>query len=289
MFYLIIVSIIWALSFGLIKTYLVGLDPNLVSFIRLAISLLVFLPFLRIKTLPKALVGKFVFLGMIQFGIMYIAYIHAYQYLKAYQIALFTIFTPLCVTLINDLLTKKFHPLFLITTSLAVFGTGIIVYKDIGLKDFQWGFVLMQISNMSFAFGQIYYKKLLKDNSLLKDRNVFGLLYLGAVLITALSASLTVSWTMVSISITQMFVLLYLGLIASGLCFFLWNYGAKLTNTGSLAILNNIKIPLAILFAVVFFGESVNLARLLTGGSIIFAALALNEFLKIKISSIDCD
>ena len=46
--YLVIVSLIWAFSFGLIKTYLVGLDPFVVSGIRIGIALLVFLPFLRL-------------------------------------------------------------------------------------------------------------------------------------------------------------------------------------------------------------------------------------------------
>jgi len=43
MLWLLIVSFIWAFSFGLIKTQLTGLDSALVSFIRLLISFFVFL------------------------------------------------------------------------------------------------------------------------------------------------------------------------------------------------------------------------------------------------------
>ena len=51
MIYLLAVSLIWAFSFGLIKGNLVGLDSNFVSFVRLFISFLVFVPFLKIKNL----------------------------------------------------------------------------------------------------------------------------------------------------------------------------------------------------------------------------------------------
>jgi len=51
MIYLLLVSIAWAFSFGLIKGNLAGVDSNFVSFARMAFSLLVFLPFLKYKNL----------------------------------------------------------------------------------------------------------------------------------------------------------------------------------------------------------------------------------------------
>ena len=44
MTFLILVSLLWAFSFGLIKTHLGGLDASLVTLIRLTLSLLLFLP-----------------------------------------------------------------------------------------------------------------------------------------------------------------------------------------------------------------------------------------------------
>ena len=268
---------IWAFSFGLIKEHLVLLDPNLVSFIRLLLSLIIFLPFLKLKRLSPYLSIHLIVLGMIQFGLMYTLYIHAYQYLKAYQVALFTIFTPLYVTLIHDIFIKKFNPTFFVCALLAIFGTGIIVYQDIHLRDFQFGFLLMQISNICFAFGQVYYKMLLTKHDTIKDRNIFALLYLGAVLLTGTMSGMVVEWSAISLNLTQVFVLLYLGIVASGLCFFLWNYGAKLTNAGSLAVLNNLKVPLAVAVAMLFFGEKGDTTKLLIGGLLIVLALVLNE------------
>ena len=92
---LFIVSLIWAFSFGLIKDRLAGLDANFVAAARLLISLLVFLPFLRTRGLSRKLSLRLLAIGALQYGVMYITYIAAFNFLKAYEVALFTIFTPI--------------------------------------------------------------------------------------------------------------------------------------------------------------------------------------------------
>jgi drug/metabolite transporter (DMT)-like permease len=57
-------------------------------------------------------------------------------------------------------------------------------------------------------------------------------------------------------------VLLYLGALASGVGFFLWNIGVTKTGTGTLAVMNNAKIPLAVGCSLLFFGEHADLPRL---------------------------
>ena len=49
---------------------------------------------------------NFVWIGVVQFGLMYITYIYSYQFLESFEIAIFTIFTPIYVTLINDLTVR---------------------------------------------------------------------------------------------------------------------------------------------------------------------------------------
>ncbi len=277
MSYLLTVSFIWAFSFGLIKGNLTGLDPNFVSFCRMALALLVFLPFFRLKNLHRSLALKLMLIGMVQYGLMYCSYIYSYQFLKAYQVALFTIFTPLYVTLIHDLFKRRINCLFLLTVFLAIAGTAVIVYRQVTWTDFQAGFMLMQVSNISFAFGQVYYRKLLTAHGEIQDVRIFALLFLGAVLFTGFFSGWTTEWAALVVTPKQVWTLLYLGVLASGLCFFLWNFGARKVDAGALAILNNLKIPLAVACSALFFHEAVNLPRLLVGGGIIVAALWLNE------------
>lgn len=95
MIYLLITTVIWGFSFGLIKNNLTGVDPIFVSLCRMVLSLVIFLPFLRLKKLDIRFSLKMVLIGAIQYGVMYICYISSFQFLKAYEVALFTIFTPL--------------------------------------------------------------------------------------------------------------------------------------------------------------------------------------------------
>jgi len=106
---------------------------------------------------------------------------------------------------------------------------------------------------------------------------VFGLLYLGGFLTAGLSAAVFTPWQSFNITSEQVLVLLYLGAIASGLSFFLWNVGARKVNAGTLAIFNDLKIPLAVVVSILFFGEQANWLNLLVGGGIAMLALVFNE------------
>jgi drug/metabolite transporter (DMT)-like permease len=261
----------------LIKGHLTGLDPNFVSFARMLLSLLVFLPFLRVGTLGRTVCFKLACLGAIQFGLMYMAYIASYQYLPAHTIVLLTTTTPLFVTLFNDLSTRRFNTLFFIAASLAFIGGAVIKYPDQPLRGNLAGILLVQISNVAFAFGQLYYKKLSRKHAPWSDRSVFGFLYLGAVAITALSAVVTAPLSRIQVSAPQMLVLVYLGIVASGICFFLWNKGARFVNEGMLAIMNNLKIPLGIIASLILLGESTDYVRLIIGFAFMVGAAYLCE------------
>ncbi|MEJ2544282.1 MAG: EamA family transporter [Calditrichaceae bacterium] len=285
MIYLLIVSLVWAFSFGIIKGQLTDLDSNFVSFARMVLSFIIFLPFIRLKRISVKHIFQLIFLGMIQFGLMYVAYILAYQYLKAYQIALFTILTPIYVTFINDAIEKRFHVRFLIAAIFTILGSGIIVLSDISWIELSIGFFLMQISNIAFAFGQVYYRKLMKELPDKTDALVFVYLYFGAVLLTGIFSLITTDYSNLILTQSQILSLIYLGVIASGICFFLWNIGARKTNAGTLSVFNNLKIPLAILVSLLFFNETVNLLRIVIGGVIILFAMIIAEkdwYMKIK-------
>jgi drug/metabolite transporter (DMT)-like permease len=275
---LILVSLIWAFSFGLIKDNLAAIDPNFVAFARLFIALLVFLPFLRLRGLARRATFQLGLIGAVQYGIMYIAYNQSFHYLKAYEVALFTIFTPIYITLIDNILQKRFSWLQGLATLVAVAGTAVIKISGAIQNNIWLGFIIVQLSNLAFAFGQIYYKRVMAANPALKDRQVYAIPFLGAALLAALSTTLFGGWFKLSLGSAQVTSLLYLGMVASGLGFFLWNLGARKVNNGSLAIFNNLKIPLAVAVSLLVFGEQANITNLLVGGALILLAFGLNEF-----------
>jgi drug/metabolite transporter (DMT)-like permease len=277
MLYLLIVSLIWAFSFGLIKGNLTGLDSNFVAAVRLMLSMFLFLPFLRIRKIRDKEKWSLVLVGMIQYGIMYLTYIYAFQFLKAYEVALFTIFTPIYVTLINDAIEKRFNWRNLLAALLAVMGTGIVEMGEMLRGGLLQGFIIVQISNLAFAIGQIWYRKLMIKSPDVKDQQVFGLLFLGGFLLTVLTTLVRMDWVVFEITLKQILTLVYLGLVASGLGFFLWNFGARRTEVGVLAVFNNLKIPLAVAVSLVFFRENANLVYLLLGSAVVIFALLIDE------------
>jgi carboxylate/amino acid/amine transporter len=279
MWWLLLVSLAWAFSFGLIKGNLTGVDSNFVSFARMALSLVVFLPFVKFRKIDLKLGLRLALAGLVQFGIMYIAYIAAFRSLQAYEVALFTIFTPIYVTLINDALEKKFNALYLLTALLAVVGTWVIERGKISSPSLWQGFMLVQVSNLAFAFGQVYYRKVMASVPGLKDRDVFGVLYLGAVFVTALATLFFTPLATFTLTPTQTWTLVYLGIFASGICFFLWNLGARQVNAGALAIFNDLKVPLSVAVSLFIFGEKTDVTNLIIGGSIVVLSLVVNELL----------
>lgn len=273
---LLIASFIWAFSFGLIKKYLGGLDANFVAAVRLVLSFLLFLPLLRPRKVSPAMTLRLFLIGMVQFGLMYVFYIQSFRFLAAHQVALFTIFTPLYVAAVDDLLAKCFQPLHFWTALLAVAGTAVIVYSGLGTAGLLAGFVLVQASNLCFALGQILYRRLLAGKEW-RDRDGFAWLFLGGTFAAALAMLLVSGPPGLDLSWSQVLVLLYLGLLASGVGFFLWNVGAGRVSSGLLAVFNNVKIPLAIAVSLLFFREQTDIFRLALGGAAIILALFLNS------------
>ncbi len=268
MVYLLSASIIWAFSFGIIKYKLSNIDPYLISSLRLLIAFLSFLPFTNVKKLSKDLKIKLFFIGALQFGLMYICYIQSFKYLLSSQVAFLTIFTPFYVTFFNDIINRNINIKFLIGAIIAIISSIIIMKFNPSLE--LKGFILVQLSNLFFASGQILYKHTLKDNSY-KDIQIIGYLYFGAFIITTIPL-ISINQPL-KINLVQFLYILYLGLIPSGISFYLWATGTRKVNAGTLAIMNNIKIPLSIMISILFFSEKTDLFRLFLSFLFIYVAL----------------
>lgn len=277
MAWLLLASLIWAFSFGLIKGRLVGIDPALVTLIRVALGLAVFVPFFRPGGLRPRSMLLLAGVGAVQFGLMYLLVLAAYQHLKAYEVATLTIFTPILVCLIGDLGARRARPWAWVAAAIAVLGAGIVVV-DKPLDQVAWrGVALVQGSNLCFALGQVVYRNWRLAHAGVADARVFALLFGGACLAAA-PAAIPALTTARSIGGDQWAVLVYLGVVASGLGFFFWNLGSSRTSVGVLAVANNAKIPLALACSVWVFGETGEAWRLLAGTVCLAAAGGLADW-----------
>ncbi len=274
--YLIFMTFLWAFSFSLIGVYLAGqVDAYFSVLTRVALAALVFLPFLR--PIPVKLAVKMMTLGAIQLGCMYVFYYQSFLLLTVPEVLIFTILTPVYVTLIFDMMQGRFSFRYLVTALLAVLGAGIIRYNGVGDQIFI-GFLVVQGANICFALGQVGYKILLeKEQISLPQRSLFGYFYLGALVVTIVTWFLFGNPDKLPTTLTQWGILTYLGVIASGLGYFLWNKGATKVDAGTLAIMNNALIPAGLIVNLLIWNRDANLVRLSIGGAVLLFSLILHE------------
>ena len=274
MIFLLAASLLWAFSFGLIKGQLTGVDPALVSLIRLALATLAFCPFLLKSKLSLPRRFQLMALGAIQFGLMYVLYISSFQFLPAWLVALFTIFTPIYVVLLAGLRSGWIPLRYVGAALLAVAGAGVVVAK--GLPDgAAWkGVLLLQGANLSFAVGQVYYADLKKGTDI-PDHVFMAWMYLGSLVVPLVWGMSKMNPWNLHFTTGQISSLLYLGLVPTGLGFYLWNKGAARVQTGILAVANNLKVPLAVAVSWLIFGEEADYLRVLAGLVLIIAGLTL--------------
>ena len=282
MIYLAVVSLLWAFSFGLIGSALSGVDSFFTATIRLGCATLLFLPFLRAKEIVRIDRLRLVIIGAIQFGVMYACYMRAFQYLPSHLVAIFSILTPVYVVIIHDLRQRTFSSRYLIAALLSVLGAAAIKAKTIPTGDFWIGFGLMQAAGIAFAYGQVAYRDWKRNNPQTKDRSVFSLLAIGGTACAGIAGALLSDWSTLEVKADQWKSILYLGFVASGLGFFLWNKGAAKSSPGTLAVFNNAVVPLAVLCSLFVFGESQSIdmengIRLALGSTLILGALVISQ------------
>lgn len=276
MSYLIAVTLLWAFSFSLIGEYLSGqVDDHFAVLTRVALAAAVFLPFLRVRGLPARQRLALMALGAVQLGLMYVFFYRSFLLLTVPEVLLFTIFTPVYVAAIDDLLAGRLSARHLASAALAVLGAAIIRYQR-PESAFWLGFLVVQGANLCFAAGQVGYRRLApRLPADLPAHGVFGWFYLGALALSLPAWMLFGDSAKLPATGLHWGVLFWLGVVASGLGYFLWNRGATRVDAGTLAAMNNALIPAGLLVNLLIWNRDADLSRLALGGAVIVAAVWL--------------
>ncbi|QIX95614.1 MULTISPECIES: carboxylate/amino acid/amine transporter [Cedecea] len=270
---LIITTILWAFSFSLIGEYLAGhVDSYFSVLMRVGLAALVFLPFLRFKGYrPKTLL-LYMLVGALQLGVMYLFSFRAYMYLTVSEFLLFTVMTPLYVTLIYDLLSgNKLRWGYALSAGLAVIGAAIIRYDKVS-EHFWIGLLLVQGANICFAIGMVGYKRLMETHPM-PQHCAFSWFYLGAFIVAVVAWFTLGNPQKLPATSLQWGILVWLGVVASGLGYFMWNYGATQVDAGTLGIMNNVHVPAGLLVNLAIWQEQPHWPSFIIGGTVIMASL----------------
>lgn len=271
-----LVTLGWAFSFSLIGVYLAGQVDDFISvLIRTVLASLLFLPMMLRRWPGRALVIRLMAIGGIQIGLMYVFLFKAFSYLSVPEVLLFTIFTPLYITLFDELWQRRLHlPLrWWVATLLAVAGAAIIRWHSVS-PDALLGFLLIQAANVCFALGQVSYRRL--DLGAVADQvRDFGFFFVGGALVATVAALIWADGTKMPNTTTHWAVLLWLGLGASGLGYLAWNTAARWVNTAQLAVMNNMLIPTGILVNVVLWQRAFDGWSLFLGAVFLLLAMVI--------------
>ncbi|WP_242204453.1 MULTISPECIES: carboxylate/amino acid/amine transporter [unclassified Pseudomonas] len=276
--YLLFVTLIQAFSFSLIGEYLAGhVDSYFAVLVRVVLAGLVFIPLTRWRSVEPAFMRGMLVIGALQFGVTYVCLYLSFRVLTVPEVLLFTILTPLHVTLIEDALNRRFNPWALIAALVAVSGAAVIRFDSIS-PDFLMGFLLLQLANFTYAAGQVMYKHLVaKHPSDLPHYRRFGFFYLGALAVVLPAFLMFGKANFLPEAPLQWAVLLFLGLVSTALGMYWWNKGACMVNGGTLAVMNNLHVPVGLLLNLLIWNQHEELGRLFLGGSVILAAVWISR------------
>ena len=213
-------------------------------------------------------------IGIVQFGVMYLCFIKAFKFLQGNEVALLTTTTPIFVALWSCLFGERFRFIYIVCILMSVLGAGIIVWQNLSFHMIVKGVILMESTNCSFALGQVLWKKYIGDT----EANFMASAYIGALLFVLPFVLFSFDFGSLSLTVGQILSLLYLGLVPTGVGFWLWNKGAVLVESSTLAIMNNLKIPLGVLFSIFLFQEKINVMNFSIGSAIILISIVILDF-----------
>ena len=275
MIWLISASLIWAFSFGLIKGLITGVDPFVLGVLRTGIAALFFAPVFfaqfilplakrkPITPIPLKINGYAAICGFLQIGLMYGPYLLSFQYLKAHEVALYTMTTPLIMGFLVSLKSRANGGRVLVAAALATAGGIIAASGKMHSFEMQIGVALVQLSNLFFASGILLWTKWLSSKKDQQSQLMFPF-FAGAAAASLIMAAFFAK-DLRPFTAMEWLVFVYLGAVASGVGFFMWNRGALMVSTSTLTAANNLKLPIAMIVSIVFFGEQANLITLTVG------------------------
>jgi carboxylate/amino acid/amine transporter len=275
--YLILVTVLWAFSFSLIGEYIAGrVDSDFAVLARVSIAAVAFLPFTRWRGLPWRLAGGFWLAGMLQFGITYLCLYRSFTVLTVPEVLLFTVLTPIYVTLLDDGMARRFNPWSLVAAGVAVAGGIVIRFHRIE-GDYLIGFLLLQLANATFAAGQVLCRRLLVRYPVdLPLHRFFGHFFLGAMVLVIPSFLLFGDMSRLPQTAVQWGVLAWMGLFATALGMYGWVKGSTQVDAGTLAIMNELHVPAGLVVNLLIWNRDADLRTLSAGGAVILFSLWVN-------------
>ena len=273
MTYLFVTVFIWGFSFALAKKALQSFGPIELVFFRFLLAfcfsaaVCLVLPSRRKAFLAATTKTAFV-LGVLEFAGTYVLYTWALLYLPSGIVAALTLMTPVItyalglVARLEPFSWRAWAAVFIsvlgasltIPTTTSLGGSGGEVTKEV------WkGLVLILLSNTAFAVGNLAILRSKQRGQWQGEATIWGFGWAaafcaGGLLVLALIRG-EISGFPTFQSLDPWLLPVYLGVVATGLGFFLWNLGTAHAGATRATLVGNFKAPLALVWGTLLFSE----------------------------------
>lgn len=105
------------------------------------------------------------------------------------------------------------------------------------------------------------------------QHNAFAWFYMGAFMVAVVAWFMLGNAQKMPATTLQWGILVFLGVAASGVGYFMWNYGATQVDAGTLGIMNNMHVPAGLLVNLAIWHQQPHWPSFIIGAAVIVASL----------------
>lgn len=286
----ILANILWGASFLASKYTLQAWGPFTASSLRFGLATVALFIIFRLLNrrieIPANIKhwGGLVIIATTGFGALYPLQLAGLKYVPSSLSAAIMLTSPLLVLLLGKtVLKEKLTFQKWVALALGVIGGSILLLSTSGVgslnfsSDLIFGSVLTLLSAASLAISVIATRKFSKDFS--STSLTFWSMAIGFLQLTV-AAFIFEENVLASIgqnaSLLSWMSLVFLALVCSAFCFFIWNYALSMTSPQEIASSMHIKTPTAVLIGIFIANESLT-AQIMTGTLLVMVGVWLSQ------------
>ena len=278
---MILVAIIWALNFSIVKVSLREIDPYSFNALRFifATALLWYVAYKRGYSLKvkKEHFWKLVGIGILGNLFYQMFFIIGVNYTYAANAAVMLGTIPIWVALLSQFFTdEKLTPLKAMGVFFAFTGVTLIIMGGQGTLSFEsetfLGNIITLIAAICWATYTILSRKYLKVYSPIQYSAFMSVVGLISLLLVGLPFLIKLNWSdITAIGYGGVF---YSGALSVGLAYIIWNNGVKKIGAVRTAAYQNLVPVLGLIFGLVLLGEELSLLQYI-GASLVIIGIVL--------------
>jgi drug/metabolite transporter (DMT)-like permease len=277
------VAIIWGVNIPIMKNGLDRIDDFVFNAVRLTVSALVLAVFawrerrLRPEYVGRLPWGQLILYSLLVSAVYQLCFLMGVSRTTSGNTALIIATVPLWTALLARIfIGERLHRLAWLGLAVALSGTIIVALQkgdvDVGGKRL-WGNLIVLASAITWAASAVYGRPLLKHTSPMQLSAAASLIALPVHIVFAAPSYASSLPALKDVELWL--IILYSGVLSSGLALPMWNYGLRHAGASHASIIQNLVPLFAIATAWLMRGEPVTSAQVIGGALILGGLIAM--------------